>query len=302
MSGSVAPGTDNGGDYGTRGRTPSATNRTNPSGSGSSPVGWSTTASAPASASRCTALATAPASPATPRPGTVREPFLRQLPEQPFGSVGSGGGEEIDDEAMRIGTPGGGAPFVDELPSPPYAVRWGGGGEQGPVGALTGEPQRTGPGDTGDDGNGGPAGRPVESDVVEPDVAPSGGKPFPTQQGPQSNKVLPQQGHRRLDPSPHLPHPLLHPVPDRDDGPPGKHPLKSGGLHRSNSNVPQRHGKQPDPDPHPLGPGQRRGSSGDPALPKTVLPKPQLLKPGFIGKPGDGAEVLWRELRTEDCA
>src|SRR6266508_4309684 len=51
---------------GTSGRTWSATKRMKPSGSGSSAVGWRITESAPASAQRRTASATASASPATP--------------------------------------------------------------------------------------------------------------------------------------------------------------------------------------------------------------------------------------------
>ena len=105
------------------------------------------------------------------------------------------------------------------------------------------------------------------------------------QQVAHRGRVLAQQPHRRRDARADLGHPVQHPVPEAGQQPAGEQPGHGGDLHRGQRRVAQRHRQQPDAHPQPLGPGQRGGGRGQPALQEAVLPQPQLGDPGRPRRP-----------------
>ncbi len=83
-------------------------------------------------------------------------------------------------------------------------------------------------------------------------------------------------------------------MPTRD--PPGEEPVERRDLHRGECDVAQRDGKEPDTDVETLGPGEGGRRGRDAALEEAVLPQPELVEAGLVGRARDRTEALGREL------
>ena len=170
---------------------------------------------------------------------------------------------------------------TDRLPRAAYDVGVGHRVEQHAVADLAGEGDGLRAAGT-DEQPGRLGRRPVERHLVERDVPALHVDGLPGQQRADRGGVLAQQRHGGVDRGADLAHPVLDAVAERDGEPAREQPGQRGQLHGGQRRVAERHRQQPDPDRDPLGPGQRRGGGGQPALEEAVLPQPQLVDAGRL--------------------
>jgi hypothetical protein len=209
---------------------------------------------------------------------------------------------DVDHHAERLAGPAAlGAALLDGLQGLDDPVEGEPGVQQDAVGQLAGQPEGLRAARP-DDHRRRLGGRPVQLHAVELDVLAGGGDRAAVQQGAHGGGVLAQERHRRRRARPDLGHPLEHAVPEAGQEPAGEHPGQGGDLHRGQRGVAQRHRQQADADLQVLGPGQRGRGGGQAALGEAVLPQPQLVDAGVLGRAHDVSQVLGWGLGTEHHA
>jgi hypothetical protein len=139
-----------------------------------------------------------------------------------------------------------------------------------------------------------------EADVAEVHVVALARDVLAREQAPDRDRRLLECPHRPCGERADLLHPGRHAVPEPGHEPARVKPRQGCDLHRRGDRVAEDGRHHPESDRDSLRGGERGRAGGDSAGEKAVLPKPQLVQAGGLGRGRETGQLLGRPVRTED--